>query len=197
MNVRILPGQLSGEVVAPSSKSEAHRLLICAAFAPGTTDVACTTTSDDIDATIRCLEALGARIERAGDVLEVHPAPQSRETGLLSARRGAVLDCGESGSTLRFLLPVACALGAEATFTGAARLGARPLDDLARELVAGGCVLEGLGGFPLVARDRLRPGRFVLPGNVSSQYVSGLLLAAPLLTAPSEVVVPGHLESRP
>ena len=75
MNVRVLPGELAGAVAAPSSKSEAHRLLICAAFAPGTTDIACTTTSDDIDATIRCLEALGARIARTRVGFRVRPVP--------------------------------------------------------------------------------------------------------------------------
>ena len=92
MNVRILPGQLSGEVVAPSSKSEAHRLLICAAFAPGTTDVACTTTSDDIDATIRCLEALGARIARTRLGFRVRPVPGTSATdNIPEPARGATL----------------------------------------------------------------------------------------------------------
>ena len=83
---------------------------------------------------------------------------------------------GESGSTLRFMLPVACALGAEATFVGQGRLGARPLSPLSDEIIAAGCDLQGLGGFPLKTSGRMRPGTFVLPGNVSSQYISGLRL---------------------
>ena len=116
---------------------------------------------------------------------------------MLRALAGATLDCGESGSTLRFMLPVACALGADATFTGSRRLGERPLSPLTDELMAAGCTLEGLGGLPLKATGRMRPGRFELPGNVSSQFISGLLLAAPLLDGDTEVAVTGELESRP
>ena len=95
------------------------------------------------------------------------------------------------------MLPVACALGAEATFIGSGRLGERPLSPLSEELIAAGCELEGLGGFPLKTSGRIRPGRFELPGDVSSQYITGLLLAAPLLDHPSEIVVNGRIESRP
>ena len=122
---------------------------------------------------------------------------KSVEFGLLKALAGGTLDCGESGSTLRFMLPVACALGAEATFVGQGRLGARPLSPLSDEIIAAGCDLQGLGGFPLKTSGRMRPGTFVLPGNVSSQYISGLLLAAPLLAQPSCVQVTGLIESRP
>ena len=94
-------------------------------------------------------------------------------------------------------MPVACALGAEATFVGQGRLGARPLSPLSDEIIAAGCDLQGLGGFPLKTSGRMRPGTFVLPGNVSSQYISGLLLAAPLLAQPSCVQVTGLIESRP
>lgn len=198
MNVRVLPGQLSGEVVAPSSKSEAHRLLICAAFAPGTTDVACTTTSDDIDATIRCLEALGARIARTRLGFRVRPVPGTSATdNIPEPARGATLDCGESGSTLRFLLPVVAALGCGARLSMAGRLPRRPLSPLYEELVAHGVELGPQGLTPLEVAGRLRAGRFTLPGNVSSQFVSGLLMAAPLLGAPVEVLVSEPVESRP
>lgn len=198
MNVKVLPGQLSGEVVAPSSKSEAHRLLICAAFAPGTTDVVCTTTSDDIAATIRCLEALGARIARTRLGFRVRPVPGTSATdNIPEPARGATLDCGESGSTLRFLLPVVAALGCDARFSMAGRLPQRPLSPLYEELVAHGVELGPQGSTPLEVAGRLRAGRFTLPGNVSSQFVSGLLMAAPLLGAPVEVLVSEPVESRP
>lgn len=98
---------------------------------------------------------------------------------------------------LRFMLPVACALGAEASFIGAGRLDCRPLAPLSDEIIAAGCDLDGLGNFPLKTSGRMRAGRFVLPGNVSSQYISGLLLSFPLLDGASEVAVMGKIESRP
>ena len=197
MLATINPKPLSGTVPAIPSKSMAHRIIIAAALANGVTRVACDSSCEDMNATIRCLAALGARITLIEGGLEIHPAPKSLEHGLLRALAGATLDCGESGSTLRFMLPVACALGADATFTGSRRLGERPLSPLTNELMAAGCTLEGLGGLPLKATGRMRPGRFELPGNVSSQFISGLLLAAPLLDGDTEVAVTGELESRP
>ncbi len=197
MKAIISPKPLAGTVPAIASKSMAHRLIIAAALASGPTHVVCNTTCADIDATVRCLEALGAKIDVDADGYTVHPVPKSTEFGLLKALHGAKLDCGESGSTLRFMLPVACALGAHASFTGAGRLGSRPLAPLSDEIIAAGCDLEGLGSFPLKTAGRMRAGRFILPGDVSSQYISGLLLAFPLLDGPSSVEVQGRIESRP
>ncbi|OUO65266.1 3-phosphoshikimate 1-carboxyvinyltransferase [Collinsella sp. An268] len=197
MIATIEPRALAGEVRAISSKSVAHRLIIAAALANGQTELDCATTCDDIDATVRCLTALGARIVRTDAGYRIFPIPKSREKGILAALKGAVLDCGESGSTLRFMLPVACALGADAAFTGSERLGQRPLGELAAEIVAAGCDITGLGAFPLATSGRMRPGRFILPGDVSSQYISGILLAAPLLPGPVEILVRGRIESQP
>ncbi len=198
MNVTVHPGPLTGEVLAPSSKSEAHRALICAAFAPGATDLVCSSTSADIDATISCLEALGARVARTRVGFRVRPVPGSSASDNLPApNRDATLDCGESGSTLRFMLPVVCALGSGAAFIGHGRLPERPLSPLYERLVEHGAVLSPQGKSPLMAGGRVRAGRYELPGNVSSQYVSGLLLAAPLLRAPMELVVSEPVESRP
>nr|WP_075576661.1 3-phosphoshikimate 1-carboxyvinyltransferase [Olsenella timonensis] len=198
MNVIIHPGALSGEVIAPSSKSEAHRLLICAAFAPGTTDVDCTSTSADIDATISCLEALGARVARTRAGFRVRPVPgSSASDNLPEPSPHATLDCGESGSTLRFMLPVVCALGRGAELVCRGRLPQRPLSPLYEQLVEHGATLSPQGASPLEVSGRIRSGRYALPGNVSSQYVSGLLLAAPLLRAPVEVVVGEPVESLP
>ena len=198
MDVQINPRELTGTINAIASKSMAHRLLICAALCPGPTTITCTTTSKDIEATIACLEALGARIVREGDQLKVTPIPGTSATdNRRQATTGALLDCGESGSTLRFMLPVACALGCNASLTGHGRLADRPLSPLYEELIAGGCDLSEQGSFPLATSGTLRAGRFELPGNVSSQYISGLLLASPLLDGPSEVCVTEPVESRP
>lgn len=197
MRATIYPAPLAGTVPAIASKSAAHRLIMAAALANGETHVICNTTCDDIDATIRCLTALGARIDAVDDGFQVRSIPKSRKFGILKVYAGQLLDCGESGSTLRFMLPVACALGADATFTGRGRLGSRPLAPLSDELVAAGADLAGLGGFPLRTSGRLRPGCFELPGDVSSQYITGLLMAAPLLDGESQVLVRGRIESRP
>ncbi|QOY59901.1 3-phosphoshikimate 1-carboxyvinyltransferase [Thermophilibacter immobilis] len=196
MNLVIDPGALTGEVRAPSSKSEAHRLLICAALSADTTDVDCATTSADIDATVSCLEALGAHVARTRRGFRVVGLPRDA-SGRPRPAQGALLDCGESGSTLRFLLPVACALGAEARLTGRGRLPERPLSPLYEGLVAHGCELSAQGRMPLATGGRLGAGRFELPGDVSSQYVSGLLMAAPLTGGAVEVLVSEPVESRP
>ena len=196
MNVTITPARLEGTVKAPASKSEAHRLLICAALSPGTCDIDCDTTSQDIDATAECLRALGAQVTRTRLGFRVVPIPRD-ETGRPRARRGSLLDCGESGSTLRFLLPVAAALACDARLTGHGRLPERPLSPLYEELVAHGSELGPKGIMPLSVGGCLSAGRFTIAGNVSSQYVSGLLMATPLLDQPTEVLVTEPVESLP
>lgn len=198
MDLTLIPHTLSGALPAIASKSMAHRLLICAAFCPEPTSIKCETTSRDIEATISCLEALGTRITRDHDWLHVVPRPlQTVDTQAEPSSTESLLDCGESGSTLRFLLPVVCALGQHVALTGHGRLAQRPLSPLYEELVIGGANLSQAGTFPLHVSGTLRGGRFELPGDVSSQYVSGLLLAAPLLDSPSEIRVSSPLESRP
>ena len=186
MNVIVTPSPLSGRVTAPPSKSEAHRLLICAALADAPTGIALAGTNLDIEATAACLRALGADIEREGDALRVRPIP--------SVPGQAELDCGESGSTLRFLLPVAAALGAETRFTGHGRLPRRPNAPLIEALRAHGAAIDR-DLLPLALSGGLRGGRWELPGDVSSQYITGLLLALPLLLEDSEVVLTTRLES--
>ena len=195
MDITIEPHELGGTVRAVASKSMAHRILVLAALGGRVVDVDCGTTSRDIDATVSCLEALGARVTRTRVGFRVHPIPRDAE-GTLHPTRDARLDCGESGSTLRFLLPVVCALGAGATITGRGRLAERPLSPLYEELVAHGARLSPAGTFPLTVAGGLEGGRFSIAGNVSSQFVSGLLLAAPLLPGRTEVVVTEPVESR-
>lgn len=198
MDVVIAPHKLTGTIDAIASKSMAHRLLICAALCQSPTDITCTTTSKDIEATIDCLRALGARITRDENVLHVVPiqsAPHAPKQ--YYAHHKSLLDCGESGSTLRFMLPVAAGLACNALLTGHGRLSERPLSPLYEELIAGGCELSEQGVFPLSVKGGLRPGRFELPGNVSSQYISGLLLAAPIMKGTTEVCVSNPIESKP
>lgn len=196
MNVTITPRRLEGSVRAPASKSEAHRLLTCAALAPDVTDIDCDTTSQDIDATASCLRALGAQVTRTRLGFRVVPVPRAGDGGYRPNRK-ALLDCGESGSTLRFMLPVVAALGCEADLTGHGRLPERPLSPLYEELVAHGSSLGEKGVMPLHVGGKLGAGTFTIAGNVSSQYVSGLLMAAPLLPTTTEVLVTEPVESLP
>ncbi|MGN1070996.1 MAG: 3-phosphoshikimate 1-carboxyvinyltransferase [Candidatus Fimadaptatus sp.] len=191
MNMRIIPGALSGRIDdIISSKSQAHRLLICALRADAPTRIRCNSTSRDIQATRRCISALGAQVTQGAGTLDVEPASGA-------CAPGALLDCGESGSTLRFMLPVAGALGCDCAFTGQGLLAQRPLSPLYEQLAAHGMTLSPQGAFPLTARGRLRPGRFEIAGNVSSQFITGLLLALPGLPEESEIHVIGRLESEP
>lgn len=186
MNVVITPSPLSGTVRVPASKSVAHRLLICAALADGPTRVEIGATNRDVEATIACLRALGANIERTDDGLNVSPAAQIPGE--------ATLDCGESGSTLRFLLPVAAALGTRARFIGHGRLPERPNAPLVAALRAHGATVDG-DLLPMTVSGPLAGGLWELPGNVSSQYVTGLLFALPLLRDDSAIQLTTPLAS--
>ena len=170
MDIVIHPSSLSGSIEAIPSKSYAHRLLICAAMADRPSFIALCGTNDDIDATARCLKALGADIVYKDGGLHVTP---------ISGRpKHAVLDCGESGSTLRFLLPVAAALGIKSRFIGRGRLPYRPLEPLISRLREHGCTLSD-EHLPITVSGKLTGGVYELPGNISSQYITGLLLALP------------------
>lgn len=187
MDVTLSSAPLRGTVRAMSSKSQAHRLMICTALANRPTELLCPDTSADMEATAACLRALGADIRRAGDVLHITP--------LQTPPKQAILDCGESGSTLRFLLPLAGALGVDATFCLHGRLPARPLSPLWEELEGHGCRLSRPSTDRLRCQGKLQPGHFQLAGNISSQFISGLLLALPLLDGPSDIMLTTSLES--
>ena len=168
----VTPGPLRGTIPAIPSKSAAHRLLICAAFSLAPTVLQCTVAGRDMAATVRCLRALGAEIEEKDGSMTVIP--------ITKPTRDAVLDVGESGSTLRFLLPVVCALGVPARFRLHGRLARRPLEPLWSELTRCGAVLEQ-DGDEIAVSGTLRENRFALAANVSSQFLSGILMALPLL----------------
>ena len=189
MNRVVLPGALSGQFRAPASKSHAHRLLICAALGSAPVRVSCDTFSDDILATIDCLTAMGAEITHEGGLISVLPIFANRKPG--GVRH---LSCRESGSTLRFLLPVVGALGLDAVFHMEGRLPERPLHPFDEVLIAHGMnILRD--GAELPVSGQLQSGHFSLPGNVSSQYLSGLLFALPLLSGDSTLEITGELQS--
>ena len=187
MNQIILPGPRTGSVTIPASKSQAHRLLICAALGQRETVIRCGGISRDIAATMACLRALGAEISEKNGEITVKPIA-------FSPIDTCHLPCGESGSTLRFLLPVAGALGAKAVFHMEGRLPQRPLAPLDAVLREHGMVLRQEGDLLFVS-GRLTPGDFSLPGNVSAQYISGLLMALPRLAGDSTLTVTGPVES--
>lgn len=189
MDIRITPGKLHGRVTAIPSKSQAHRLLICAAFADAATTLLCPESNRDIEATADCLRALGADIVRTADGYTVHPIGNVPEK--------AVLPCCESGSTLRFLLPVVGALGVDAVFALEGRLGQRPLSPLWEEMERMGCRLSRPDAHSIHCCGKLRPGAYTMDGSVSSQFITGLLLALPLLDGDSTLTITGKVESRP
>ena len=199
MDVTIIPSRLRGTVTPPSSKSVAHRALIAAALSGGFSTISNLGDSKDIQATRRCLSNLSTWIEDLSpDKVRVHGIGHS----LVQAGPFPVLDCGESGSTLRFLIPVALLVQGEAQFTGRGRLMERPLkpyEDLFREkgltwkLEDSVLTLDGGRGYDTLALD---PGEYRLPGNVSSQFITGLLFVLPLLDGDSDLVLTSPLESR-
>ena len=187
MKRTITPGARTGHVRIPASKSQAHRLLICAALGEEKTEVVCDGISTDIAATAKCLSALGADIEQTETGFFVSPIPKVPEGR-------CDLYCGESGSTLRFLLPVVGALGAQAVFHREGRLSQRPLAPLDSVLKEHGMTLREDGDL-LYCSGQLIGGNYTIAGNVSSQYISGLLMALPLLSGDSILAVTGPLES--
>ncbi len=189
MDITITPGPLRGTVTAIPSKSQAHRLLICAAFADGPTQLLCPDTNRDIEATAGCLNALGAEIIRTETGHDVSPVRRIPDQ--------AVLNCRDSGSTLRFLLPVAAALGTDTVFQMEGRLPQRPLSPLWEEMERMGCTLTRPTADTIRCQGRLQAGEFVIDGGVSSQFITGLLLAAALIPGESRIRLTGTVESRP
>lgn len=194
MNYTFTAKNTKNKINAISSKSEAHRLLICAALSDGETCIVCNDTNQDIDATVSCLNALGASIIRAenGDgekCFNVTPIGQ--------IPTHAAFDCGESGSTLRFLLPVVAALGIECDIYMHGRLPERPLSPLYELLTKNGVTLSPQGSNPLHVSGRLKSGNYEIAGNISSQFISGLLFALPFADGDSTLTMTGKLESTP
>ena len=176
-----------GTVCAPPSKSYAHRLLLAAFLSGKRTVVSNIDLSNDISATLDCIKALGGAIEIAD---------RSVATSFATPIQGAELPCRESGSTLRFIIPVALALASSARFTGTAKLFSRGIGEYQKIFAAQG-VRYTLGESSLEAEGRLKSGSFTIDGNTSSQYITGLLFALPLLNGDSEIIITPPIQSRP
>ena len=205
MDITIFPEKLNGKVSAIPSKSQAHRILLCAALADQPTHVEIPTICDDLSATISCISGFGGEIEhcygQAEIVTPIHHIPTS-----------ATANCGESGSTLRFFLPLAGVLGVDTIFHLEGKLPYRPLSPLWEEMERNGCRLSWLSRSALQASGdkisrsvtaglrltgKLRPGHYRIDGGVSSQFISGLLMALPLLDGESRLELVGRVESKP
>lgn len=189
MRATIQPSKLKGVVSVIPSKSMAHRLLICAAMTEGNTRVRCSGSSEDIDATISCLRAMGSNIIRIGNFyivpkVTVHPG------------QSVTFDCNESGTTLRLMMCVAAGLGLCARFEGCDRLFQRPLEPLVEALTSHGIVISRDENNRIIQSGRAFPGDYSITGSVSSQFISGLLLMLPLCGGGS-VTVTGEFESKP
>jgi len=212
MRAIVWPGQFSGKVPAIPSKSHLHRLLICAALADKDTILlfgetwsedfskSCSDSdsdlrtslpplADDIKATIACLSALGAHIEQTSGGFTVKPIKPNKLPDT------CVLPCMDSGSTFRFMLPLVCALGVSGEFHLAGRLPQRPLAPLDTELSRNGIEIWRPAADIVCCRGKLQSAHYTLPGNISSQYISGLLMALPLLKSDSVLHVEGSVES--
>ncbi len=184
MRVTITPTRLRGTVTPPPSKSQSHRFLLAAALAEGESVIQNVTLCDDVAATLRCVTALGASVTAEGSTLTVRGIGNRRIPWAPCMCGMTHLPCGQSASTLRFLMPVALALVGGAFFTGEGRLLARPMEPYA-ELFAQKGLFYAREARSITVEGRLEGGDFALPGNVSSQFVSGLLFALPLLEGDS------------
>ena len=219
--IEIDRSSFGGSVKAIASKSHAHRLLIAAALSEAEElFIECSETSADINATAACMNAMGAEITRVDNGFTVKPISHLNITnnpahsleptqtdehhnntlidaGFNNKNDIVRMDAGESGSTLRFLLPVIGVLGLNAEITTHGRLSARPLSPLYEEMQAKGITLSPQGSNPLTLSGKMSGGTYTIAGNISSQYITGLLLALPLADSDSEVRITGELASRP
>lgn len=190
MEITLRPATLTGTVKVPSSKSMAHRMLICAAFAKTCTDLVLTGINDDIAATAEGLNRLCHAVVRTKDGYHICPKGDC-------SPEAAHINCHESGSTLRFLLPIVGALGIDTIFEMEGRLPQRPLSPLWEEMERMGCKLARPAASLVQCTGRLRPGAYHMDGSVSSQFISGLLMALPLIDGETSLEIAGNVESKP
>ncbi len=186
MRVKVFPSPLSGTLPAIASKSDAHRLFICAALADKKASIKLSSTSVDIETTLECLSSLGAQVKRENGIVEITPS---------EFKDGCLIDANESGSTLRFLIPVAAAVSDRVTFIGHGRLPERPIGELIEALSENGVSFSS-NKLPFTTEGKLKSGIFTLPGNISSQYITGLMFALPILEGDSEIRLTTNLESK-
>ncbi|MCL2014279.1 MAG: 3-phosphoshikimate 1-carboxyvinyltransferase [Oscillospiraceae bacterium] len=191
MTVTFSPAKFAGEIIPPPSKCYTHRAMICAALAKGKSRISNIIFSDDMNATIDALRTIGAKIETSDGYCDI--------TGIGDMEtlpQNVNINCRESGSTLRFMMPVCAALGINAAFTGHGKLPSRPLDPYFSAMGPKGVNFNFNGKIPSIS-GRLNRGDFILTGDVSSQFFTGLFFALPLVSGGSTVEVTGNLESLP
>lgn len=181
------------KVDAISSKSYVHRILIGAALSQQTTRIKVNIISQDMKATMQVLSALGYDIVVENNLIYVN----RNERKTLKKEETVVLDCLESGSTARFLLPVAAALGQKFQMIGSGKLPERPFEVICKAMEENGSDFNGNYKLPLNVSGKMKAGEYRLPGNISSQYISGLLFALPLLKGDSKIILTTELESKP
>jgi len=189
-------GFCGGDITVPPSKSAAHRALLCAALSKGETTVFNISESKDMEAMLGAVRALGASA-----VYNREGKSAAFQGGSLHPGKGAEINCLESGNTLRFIVPVAAALGGEWLFTGGGRLPERPMSVYQKLFPRHGVKYQPCGedpkkNLPLRLSGKLTSGVYELPGNISSQFISGLLFALPMLDGESEIILTSHLESK-
>ncbi len=186
--VKITPKKLCGKVCAPPSKSAAHRALIGAALSFGVSEISNLSYSQDILATLNAIKCLGAEVEVFGSVVSISGVCKGEKLD------DVLIDCNESGSTLRFIIPIALAIGGNFSVTGRGRLLERPLDDYYKIFDSQGIIYTKEND-RIHFEGKLKGGVYELSGNVSSQYITGLLFALPILSDDSEIVITTPLES--
>lgn len=189
--VKINPNKLEGEINIPPSKSLSHRAIICAALSEGESHIGNLIFSDDIDATCDAMKALGAKIEKTS-------ATSLKIKGNFPLEiKKEVLDCKESGSTLRFLIPISLLAEGKVEFQGKGKLISRPLGTYYNIFDQQGIAYKNNNGeLPLHLKGSLKPGEFKVEGDISSQFISGLMFTLPLLDGDSKIVIRGELESK-
>lgn len=189
MKVKILPSKTSGEVSAPPSKSFAHRYLIGSVLSCGKCVIKNIADSDDISATLSCIEQLGGSVTKDGNIVTVIPTNEKQI-------ENAVFDCKESGSTLRFFIPVVLATGAKnCTFLGSERLLARGIKEY-EKLFENSDVKIKSDEKSIEVNGTLSAGNYEISGEVSSQYTTGMLFALSVLDGKSTLKITGNVESR-
>ena len=194
-DIKIYPTKLKGEVKIPPSKSMAHRAVICASLGDGVSRITNIDYSDDIIATINAMKALGAIIEEDKDCLKVIGINSKELIGHRKFKR--VVDCNESGSTLRFIVPISLAFEGETRFIGRGNLGKRPLKtyyDIFDKQDIKYTYLDDI--LDLVVSGKLKAGTYEVEGNISSQFITGLLFTLPLLDGDSKIIITTKLESK-
>jgi len=195
MSKVLLPkNNMNGNIKVPTSKSDLHRAIICAALSRGACTIHPVDLNEDVYATIEAIKILGAKVKFSINSLHI----DSTELESPTIPYDLKINCGESGSTLRFMIPVVSALGYKARFEGRGRLSRRPLDIYFDLLPASGVtfLVKHSASLPFHMAGQLSPGTYEMPGDVSSQFISGFLMALPVLNGDSKIILTTPLESK-